>query len=100
MEGAIAPTIPVKITIEPVSLELSELFSPPHEVNTVMTQTASSKPKLLTFEEYLAYDDGTDTRYELVDGELVEMPPETRKNNAIAVKILLELAKHTQGKRI
>ncbi|NJR63511.1 MAG: Uma2 family endonuclease [Cyanobacteria bacterium CRU_2_1] len=59
-----------------------------------MPQTASSKPKLLTFEEYLAYDDGTDTRYELVDGELVEMPPETRKNNAIAVKILLELAKH------
>lgn len=57
-----------------------------------MTQTASSKS--LTFEEYLAYDDGTDTRYELVDGELVEMPPETRKNNAIALKILLELAKH------
>lgn len=51
-----------------------------------MPQTASSKPKLLTFEEYLAYDDGTDTRYELVDGELVEMPPETRKNNAIASK--------------
>jgi Uma2 family endonuclease len=25
----------------------------------------------LTFEEYLAYDDGTDTRYELVNGELV-----------------------------
>jgi Uma2 family endonuclease len=60
-----------------------------------MPQTASSKTKLLTFEEYLAYDDGTDTRYELVDGELVAMPPETRKNNAIAVKILLELAKHT-----
>jgi Uma2 family endonuclease len=61
-------------------------------VNAAMTQTASSKS--LTFEEYLAYDDGTDTRYELVDGELVEMPPETRKNNAIALKILLELAKH------
>lgn len=27
----------------------------------------------LTFEEYLAYEDGTDTRYELVDGELVPM---------------------------
>jgi Uma2 family endonuclease len=27
----------------------------------------------LTFKEYLAYDDGTDTRYELVDGELVPM---------------------------
>lgn len=27
----------------------------------------------LTFEEYLVYNDGTDTRYELVDGELVPM---------------------------
>jgi hypothetical protein len=27
----------------------------------------------LTFVEYLAYDDGTDTRYELVNGELVSM---------------------------
>ncbi|MBE9061565.1 Uma2 family endonuclease [cf. Phormidesmis sp. LEGE 11477] len=27
----------------------------------------------LTFEEYLAYEDGTDTRYELVNGELVAM---------------------------
>jgi Uma2 family endonuclease len=27
----------------------------------------------LTFEDYLAYDDGTDTHYELVDGELVPM---------------------------
>lgn len=29
--------------------------------------------KRLTFEEYLRYDDGTDTRYELVDGELIPM---------------------------
>lgn len=29
--------------------------------------------KRLAFEEYLAYDDGADTRYELVDGELVAM---------------------------
>ncbi|MGB3790059.1 MAG: Uma2 family endonuclease [Phormidesmis sp.] len=27
----------------------------------------------LTFEEYLSYEDGTDTRYELVNGELVAM---------------------------
>lgn len=59
-----------------------------------MTRTPTSNPKMLTFEEYLTYDDGTDIRYELVDGELVEMPPETRENNAIAVRILLELAKH------
>jgi Uma2 family endonuclease len=30
----------------------------------------------LTVEDYLAYDDGTDSRYELVDGVLVDMPPE------------------------
>ena len=30
--------------------------------------------KRLTFEEYLTYDDGTDNKYELVDGELVLMP--------------------------
>jgi Uma2 family endonuclease len=34
--------------------------------------TAIVKPKI-SFEEYLAYDDGLDTRYELVNGELVAM---------------------------
>jgi Uma2 family endonuclease len=29
----------------------------------------------LSFEEYLAYDDGTDTRYELVNGQLEPMNP-------------------------
>ncbi len=32
---------------------------------------------LLTLSEYLAYDDGTDTRYELVNGELVAMAQPT-----------------------
>ena len=31
----------------------------------------------LTLEEYLAYDDGTENRYELVDGKLIIMPPES-----------------------
>ncbi|PSN20102.1 hypothetical protein C7271_03920 [filamentous cyanobacterium CCP5] len=38
----------------------------------------------MTLEEYLAYDDGTDTCYELVNGELVAMPPESDLNNQIA----------------
>ena len=38
----------------------------------------------LTFEEYLAYDDGTDTRYELVDGELVPMSLGTGRHGGIA----------------
>lgn len=58
-----------------------------------MTQTTTPK-KLLTFEEFLAYDDGTDTRYELVDGELVEMPPESQLNNVITKFLFVELAKH------
>ena len=38
----------------------------------------------LTFAEYLEYDDGTDKRYELVNGELVEVPPESELNGWIA----------------
>ncbi len=37
----------------------------------------------LIFEEYLAYNDGTDYRYELVDGELVPMSLGTGKHGAI-----------------
>lgn len=37
-----------------------------------------------TFEEYLAYDDGTDTRYELVNGELIPMDIGTGKHGDIA----------------
>lgn len=31
----------------------------------------------MTLEEYLHYDDGTDTRYELVNGELIALPTES-----------------------
>ncbi|MCA1990551.1 MAG: Uma2 family endonuclease [Coleofasciculus sp. S288] len=47
----------------------------------------------LTFEDYLNYDDGTDTQYELVNGELVPMPPESRLNSQIAMFLVFELAK-------
>lgn len=48
---------------------------------------------LLTLEEYLSYDDGTDNRYELVDGKLVIMPPESNRNNLIALYLLSEFLK-------
>jgi Uma2 family endonuclease len=41
--------------------------------------------KIMTLEEYLNYDDGTETFYELVNGELVEMPPESEQNRRIAM---------------
>ena len=49
--------------------------------------------KKLTFEEYLAYDDGTDAQYELVNGELVIMPPESRLNARIAMFLISEFLK-------
>ncbi|NJN48630.1 MAG: Uma2 family endonuclease [Alkalinema sp. RL_2_19] len=39
--------------------------------------------KRLTFEEYLSYEDGTDTRYELAKGALVEMSLGTGKHGKI-----------------
>jgi Uma2 family endonuclease len=45
----------------------------------VATQT-----KLMTLEEYLIYDDGTDTLCELVNGELIPMPPASYRNQRLA----------------
>ena len=67
-------------------------------------QTADQKaarPKTyMTIEEYLTYDDGTDIRYELVDGELVEMPLESQLNATIARFLLFELARHIATERL
>lgn len=49
--------------------------------------------KKFTLDQYLAYEDGTDRRYELVDGELIEMPPETDRNNLISLYLLSEFLK-------
>ncbi|CAN1208971.1 Putative restriction endonuclease domain-containing protein [Tumidithrix helvetica PCC 7403] len=59
-----------------------------------MTLATASPSKLMTVEEYLSYDDGTDTRYELVNGELVKMPTESFGNLNIAKFLLLEFAKY------
>jgi len=61
---------------------------------------AITKPKKLTFKEYLSYDDETDNRYELVDGELVALPPESGVNTAIAIYLVLVFAKLTDFRLI
>jgi Uma2 family endonuclease len=55
-----------------------------------MTQ---AKVRLASFEEYLAYSDETplEGRYELMGGELVELPPESRLNSTVAIRVLLAL---------
>lgn len=48
----------------------------------------------MSLEDYFSYDNGTDTRYELVDGVLVEMPTESPENCQIAKLLMFELAKY------
>jgi Uma2 family endonuclease len=50
------------------------------------------KPRFQSFEEYLAYDDGTNKLYELFNGELIEVPPESGKNVQIANRLFLIFA--------
>jgi Uma2 family endonuclease len=59
-----------------------------------MTLATASPSKLMTIDDYLSYDDGTDNRYELVNGELVEMPTESHLNCQIAKLLMFEFAKH------
>jgi Uma2 family endonuclease len=54
----------------------------------------------LTLEEYLNYDDGTDTPYELVAGELVVMPPESPQNSMIARHLLVQLLQAVPFQRL
>ncbi|MBW4485166.1 MAG: Uma2 family endonuclease [Tildeniella torsiva UHER 1998/13D] len=49
------------------------------------------KPRFQSFEEYLAYDDGTEKLYELFNGELIEVPPESGFNVEIANLIFATL---------
>ncbi|MFQ4138369.1 Uma2 family endonuclease [Nodosilinea sp. PGN35] len=54
-----------------------------------MVQT---RPRFYSFDDYLAYDDGTENFYELFNGELIAVPPESGQNVQIANRLLLILA--------
>jgi Uma2 family endonuclease len=51
-------------------------------------------PNRMTVDEFLAWDDGTDTRYELVDGTIRAMAPPSNAHGVIAVNgaVLLRAA--------
>lgn len=59
-----------------------------------------AKPKLQTFDDYLAYADGSDAVYELTNGELVEMPPESDENLYRALKLYEALKAHIDMRQI
>lgn len=58
------------------------------------------KPRFQSFDEYLAYDDGTDQLYELFNGELIEVPPESGINVEIATFLLLQFALLLSHRRV
>jgi Uma2 family endonuclease len=62
-----------------------------------MVQTT---PRFLTFEDYLSYDDGSENLYELFNGELIAMPPESGINVQIATRLLVRLAQLIGSDRV
>jgi Uma2 family endonuclease len=50
------------------------------------------KPRFETFEEYLIYDDNSEKLYELFNGELIEVPPESGLNFEIANFLFVKFA--------
>ncbi len=56
--------------------------------------------QLLTFEQFLAYDDGTDNVYELVAGQVVPMSEPSGKHESISTFILVELGFEIRLRRL
>jgi Uma2 family endonuclease len=54
-----------------------------------MVQT---RPRFYSFEDYLTYDDGSDRLYELFNGELIEVPPESGYNTSLAFFLSIQFA--------
>jgi Uma2 family endonuclease len=58
-----------------------------------LTETASV-PNLLTFEEYLFYQDNTDTCYELYRGKLIPMATATVLHTDICKYLIYQFQRH------
>ncbi len=60
----------------------------------------TAKPRFTTFEEYLQYDDNSEKLYELFNGELIEVPPESGFNFEIANFLFLKFAQLVGHRRV
>lgn len=58
------------------------------------------KPRFETFDEYLQYDDNSEKLYELFNGELIEVPPESGLNFEIANFLLIKFARLVGHRRV
>jgi Uma2 family endonuclease len=52
---------------------------------------ATPAPKRMTLAEFLEWDDGTDTLYELIDGQVVAMPPARDAHGTIITNLVLAI---------
>ena len=52
----------------------------------------TTKPRFETFEDYIQYNDNSEKIYELFNGELIELPPESGLNFQIANRLFLVFA--------
>jgi len=55
--------------------------------------------KPMTLEEFLAWDDGTETRYELIGGFPVAMPPSVEAQRILAVRLATRIDTGLAGRR-
>ncbi len=61
-------------------------------MTNAITDLIANHPRFQTFEDYLTYEDGGDCLYELFNGDLIEVPPESGENVCIATKLLIYFA--------
>jgi Uma2 family endonuclease len=55
---------------------------------------ATAAPRRMTLAEFLEWDDGTETHYELVRGQVIAMTPPSPAHGRIAVNLGRHLASH------
>ncbi|MFP4008976.1 MAG: Uma2 family endonuclease [Spirulinaceae cyanobacterium] len=60
----------------------------------------ATKSRFNSFEDYLSYQDDSDKLYELFNGELIEVPPESGLNSEIATFLLLQFAAIIDYRRV
>ena len=65
-----------------------------------MTNLMVNQPRFENFEDYLAYKEGDDGWYELFNGELMAVPPESGENVCIATKLLICFAQLVGYQRV
>lgn len=85
-------------TTFPLSRSLVKIYYQDNVSFDLSSKAMTTTTKLFTLAEYLAYDPGRDRWYELENGKIREMPPESDLNNKIAIFLLLAFAKFIPGR--